>query len=239
MKQIKSWAVVFTLSLLISGLSAETKRYEVKSGIIEYTHSGGGNMMGIETKIDGNAKMVFNAWGNVELHDETENSLVMGQTNHSRQTTKIDNGKVYVVDYEKKIIVQYEPEMLVQSDYKDLAQNPKELMLAMGGKKISEETLQGYDCEVWEMMQVKVWLHKGIMLKSEAKVMGITHTTVATKIKLDVPVSDEDLKLPDFPIKPMQEMMQKNNGNTPSQMPQMTPEQMQQMQEMMKSFSQK
>ena len=174
-----------------------------------------------------------------ELHLSEDGKELSGAMTKGADTAKIENGKVYIVDHEKKIIVQYEPEMLAQSDYKDLAQNPKELMLAMGGKKIAEETLQGYDCEVWEMIQVKVWLHKGIMLKSEAKVMGITHTTVATKIKLDVPVSDEDLKLPDFPVKLMQEIMQENNGNTPSQMPQMTPEQMQQMQEMMKSFSKK
>ena len=115
MKQIKSWAVVFTFILLISGLSAETKRYEIKSGIIEYKSSGSGNMMGIKTQIEGNAKIVFDDWGNVELHEETENSVVMGQTHSSHQTTKIDNGKVYVVDYDKKTIFQYDPEMLAQS----------------------------------------------------------------------------------------------------------------------------
>jgi len=65
--------------------------------------------------------------------------------------------------------------------------------------------------------------------------MGTTHTTEATNIKFNITVSDEDLKLPDFPIKRMED----NNDNTPSQMPQMTPEQMQQMQEMMKNFTQK
>ncbi len=65
--------------------------------------------------------------------------------------------------------------------------------------------------------------------------MGITHTTEAKNIQFNISVSDEDFKLPNFPIKSMKD----NNGNTPSQMPQMTPEQMQQMQEMMKSFTQK
>ena len=103
----------------------------------------------------------------------------------------------------------------------------------MGGKKIGNETIQGYDCEVWEMPQVKLWLYKGIALKSQANVMGITNTMEATSIQLDVSVSNEDLKLPAFPIKSVQET------DIPSQMPQMTPEQMQQMQEMMKNFTQK
>ena len=233
MKQLKVWGVVFTLILATSTVHAETKRYEVKSGIIEYTVSGGGNMMGIETKIDGKSKALFNEWGKVELHEDTTKSVIMGKEENTRQTTKIDNGKVFVVDYEQKVIVQYDPDTLMQSEYKDIAKNSKEMLLAMGGKKIGEETIQGYACEVWETPQIKLWLHKGIMLRSEANIMGITHSTEAININLDASVSDADLKLPDFPIQTMEESMKKNN------MPQMTPEQMQQMQEMMKNFTQR
>ena len=233
MKQMKIWSVVFALILTASTLNAETKRYEVKSGIIEYTVSGGGNMMGIQTKIKGKSKALFKEWGNVELHEDITKSVIMGREEHTRQTTKIDNGKVYVVDYEQKIIVQYDPAMLLQSEHKDFAKSSKEMMLAMGGTKTSDETIQGYVCEVWETQQMKLWLYKGILLKSEANIMGITHTVVATNIQLDVSVSDEDLKLPDFPIQTMEESMKNNNRN----MPQMTPEQMQQMQEMMKNFT--
>ena len=233
MKQLKVWGVVFTLILATSTVHAETKRYEVKSGIIEYTVSGGGNMMGIETKIDGKSKALFNEWGKVELHEDTTKSVIMGKEENTRQTTKIDNGKVFVVDYEQKVIVQYDPDTLMQSEYKDIAKNSKEMLLAMGGKKIGEETIQGYACEVWETPQIKLWLHKGIMLKSVANIMGITHSTEAININLDASVSDADLKLPDFPIQTMEESMKKNN------MPQMKPEQMQQMQEMMKNFTQR
>jgi hypothetical protein len=235
MKQMKLWGVVFTLILAVSTLHAETKRYQVKSGIIEYTVSGGGNMMGIQTKIDGKSKALFTEWGKVELHEDTTKSVIMGREEHTRQTTKIDNGKVYVVDYEQKVIVQYDPATLMQSEHKDITKSSKEMILAMGGKRIGEESIQGHSCEVWETPQIKLWLHKGIMLKSEANIMGITHSTEATNIKLDASVSNEDLKLPDFPIQTMEESTKNNNSN----MPQMTPEQIQQMQEMMKSFTQK
>jgi len=86
---------------------------------------------------------------------------------------------------------------------------------------------------------MKLWLHKGVMLKSIASIMGITHMTEATNIQLNASVSDEDLKLPDFPVKTMEEHIQKKNSDTPSKMPELTPEQMQQIQEMMKSFTQK
>ncbi|MCW8821088.1 MAG: DUF4412 domain-containing protein [Sulfurovum sp.] len=233
MKQMKIWSVIFALILTACTLHAEAKRYDVKSGIIEYAVSGGGNMMGIKTKIEGKSKTLFKEWGNIELQEETTKSVIMGREEHTRQTTKIDNGKVYVVDYEQKIIVQYDPAMLLQSKHKDLVKSAKEMMLAMGGKKTGEETIQGYICEVWETQQMKLWLHKGILLKSEANIMGITHTSVATDIKFNASVSDQDIKLPDFPIQTMEENMKNNNKN----MPLMTPEQMQQMQEMMKNFT--
>ncbi len=236
---MKILSVVFALILATNALNAETKRYEIKSGIVEYAISGGGNMMGIQTKIEGTSKAVFKEWGNVELHEEITKSVIMGREEHTRQTTKVDSGKVYVVDYEQKNIVQYEPSMLMHSEHKELAKSAKEMMLSMGATKTGEETIHDYICEVWESKHMKLWLHKGVMLKSNVRVMGRTQTTEATNIQFNISVSDADLKLPDFPVKTMEEKIQENNGNTPSQMPQMTPEQIQQMQEMMKSFTQK
>lgn len=239
MKQMKIWGVVFALILTTGTINAQTKRYEIKSGIIEYAVKGGGNMMGIQTQITGTSKAVFKEWGNVELHEDTTNSVIMGREEHTRQTTKIESGKVYVVDYEQKSIIQYDPSTLMQTEHKDLTKSAKEMMLAMGATKTAEETILGYDCEVWETQQMKLWLHKGVMLKSKASIMGITHMTEATNIQLNASVSDEDLKLPDFPVKTIKEHIQEKNSDTPSQMPQLTPEQIQQMQEMMKSFTQK
>jgi len=235
MKQMKLWGVLFALIVATNTLDAETKRYEIQSGIIEYTISGSGNMMGIQTQIDGKSKTLFKEWGAVELHEETSKSVIMGREEVTHQTTKIDHGKVYVVDYEQKIIHQYDHTMLIQSEYKEFAKSAKEVILSMNGSKTGEETILGYICEIWEAKHMKLWLHKGIMLKSQVRVMGRTHTTEATNIQFNITVSDQDIKLPDFPIK----IIQDNHSNTPSQMPQMTPEQIQQMQEMMKNFTQK
>jgi len=165
MKQMKLWSVIFALILATITLHAETKRYEIKSGIIEYAISGGGNMMGIKTQIEGKSKILFKEWGNVELHEERSTSVIMGREEHTHQTTKIDNGKVYVVDYKQNIIVQYAPTMLVQSEHKDIAKSTKDMILAMRGKKTGEETILGYTCERWEAEHMKLWLHKGIMFK--------------------------------------------------------------------------
>ncbi len=221
------------LSLLIiafatTTLSAETKRYEIKSGIIEYTITLSGDMMGMKMKGKGTATTLFKEWGNVELHSEESKTTTMGMTEHNREITKIDNGKVYSVDFDQKVIYELSADALDNSEHKDLMQTGKEILISMGGKKIAEEKFMGYNCEVWEMMNVKLWIYKGIMIKSEANIMGIKNMTVANKIELDVSIPDERFNLPNFPIQ---------KGQKQDKMPQMTPEQMLQMQEMMKSFS--
>lgn len=232
MKQMKLWGVLCALILATNTLMAETKRYEIQSAIIEYVTGSSGNMMGIQTKTEGTSKVVFKGWGDVELREERTRSVIMGKEADTHQTTKIDHGNVYIVDYEQKIIHQYDPTTLARSQYKDIAKNAKEMLRSMGGAKTGNESLLGYDCEIWETQQIKLWLYKGIVLKSVTTIMGLTHTTEATNIQMDVSVSDAALKLPDLPIKTMQQ-------DDPSQMPQMTPEQIQQMQEMMKNFTQK
>ena len=230
MKKIKIWGVVL-LALTLTTLNAQTKRYEVKSGIVEYKISQSGNMMGVKIQGNGTAKTVFKEWGDTELHSEESRTITMGTTEHTKQMMKIENGKVYHVDFDQKVIYEQSIQDVMHSEDKELVMSGKEMLTSMGGKKIGEEKFMGYACEIWEMMQVKVWIHKGIMLKSEADIMGIKNTTVATKIELDVSVSDALLQLPDYPIK--------KGAKQNNMMPEMTPEQMQQMQEMMKNFTKK
>ena len=237
MKSLKAVSIFFALLFTTASLLADAKRYEVKSGIIEYQITQSGNMMGVVTQGKGSAKTLFKEWGNIEVHTEETETTTMGMQSRDKMMTKIDNGKVFVVDFDQQVIYQYTPEMLVNSKHKELAKTAKEMLASMGAKKIGEEKLQGYKCEVWEMMQVKLWLHKGIMLKSEANIMGMKHTTVATKIDLDTSVSDNELKLPDFPIQKAGSGLPPAQNGEEMQVPQLTPEQMQQMQEMMKSFS--
>ena len=238
MRNMKIWFTV-VLALLTIQLSADEKRYEVKSGIIEYEIQNSGIMMGMETHETGSAVTVFKEWGAVELHSQQSENVTMGQKTLNREMTKVENGKVFVVDFEQKVIYEYTPAMLANAKHNELTKSGKEMLESMGGKKTGQEKFMGYECEVWEMMHMRLWLHKGIMLKSEGNIMGIRNSITATKIKLDTPVSQSDLKLPDYPIKKATDPMFPQEGDHENQIPQMTPEQIQQMQEMMKNFSQK
>ncbi|OQX72709.1 MAG: hypothetical protein B6D59_07790 [Campylobacteraceae bacterium 4484_4] len=234
---------IFTIVLLAGAtLCAGVKRYDIKSGIIEYKLSGGGSMMGISTKTEGHAKVIFKDYGNVELRDEVISSTTMGQTTKNRNLSKFVGGTIYSVDFEEKRIITMSPEML--KNKKDLQKLGKEMMEQMGGKIVGKGKILGYPCEIWEVMGSKIWLYKGVPLKSESNMMGMKHTEVATKAKFNVHIPDSAFKLPDYPVMTMSQMIQQEmqksqqpeKETAPEQMPQIDQKQMQQMQEMMKSL---
>ena len=234
MKHFKILMAMLISFAAVTTLNAETKRYEVKSGIIEYAITESGNMMGITTETKGTAKTVFKDWGNVELQSEESTTTTMGQKEHEKESTKIDNGKVFVVNFDQTVIYEYTPALLAQSEHKDLVKTGKEMLASVGAKKIGEENFMGYTCEIWQVMHAKLWIYKGIMLKTVSEIMGMKHTTVATKIALDESISEDDLKLPNFPIKKATAQMLHENED--EDVPQITPEQMEQMKKMMNNY---
>lgn len=241
---------LLTLLILIfsTALLADAKRYELRSGIVEYKSSGGGSIMGFSQKSEGSSKLYFTDYGNLELQEHTEKQTTMGKTTASHSLIKIDHGKLYIVDDEKHVIYTKDLDELMQTQKgkKDLMKMGKEMMQQMGGKKVGTGKVLGYPCEIWELMGSRVWLYKGIPLKSESNVMGFKHTEVATKAKFNVHVPKEKFKLPDYPVKTFDQMIQEEMQAQPQQseeppatapaQPQISPEQMKQMQEMMKNL---
>lgn len=190
----------------------QLKRYDIKSGIVEYTSKISGEMMGTVISGSGTENLYFKDWGAVELREEkssqTTDTNIFGQKNSETTEThtmhKLDNGDSYMVDFEKKeitLIKDMAMEMTKAFDKNaDAGDKGKSILESMGGKKIGDEKILGYDCEIWDLMGAKQWIHKDIMLKLEMEVMGIKTTKEATTVKFNVKVPDKNFKLPDFPI---------------------------------------
>ncbi|MBN2768607.1 MAG: hypothetical protein JXQ68_05850 [Campylobacterales bacterium] len=240
MRQMRMLIIWFLCAGLTTLLNADTKRYDIKSGIIKYAITGNGNMMGVSMQTSGTATSIFRDWGSEELYEEQVSSVTMGQKTQEHEMSKLVDGKAYIVDFENKVILDYSGQVLTNSEYGDMLQKGKDTLIAMGGKKVGEEEFMGYDCEIWELAPAKIWIYKGVMLKSEASMMGVKYTTAAVEVDFDVSVSDSQLKLPDFPIKTISAGMIPSNQSTDEEegdMPQLTPEQMLELQEAMKGFS--
>ena len=188
------------------------KRYEVKSGIIKYTTTTSGKVMGSVIKGSGTESVHFKDWGAIELIEEqssqTTTTKIFGktstQTTNTHTISKLDNGESYHVDFDKKqIYLRRDMAMDItkvlhpKADAGDVGKN---MLEGIGGKKIGNENYLGYDCEVWDVKAGKQWMYKGVVLKIEMTVLGLTTIKKATSAKFSISVSDNNFKLPDFPV---------------------------------------
>lgn len=193
-----------------SSQETKFKRYEIKSGMVEYKITISGNVMGNEISGEGTSSLYFKDWGAKEIREEqitqTTKVSMMGVNSEEKQSShtmdKLDNGKSYHVDFEtKKIYLSKDPLLeFFKESGTDPADAGKKILESMGGKKVGNEKYMGYDCEIWEIMGTKHWIYKGITLKSVTEMMGVSTVMEATSVKFDINVPDSKFELPDFPI---------------------------------------
>jgi hypothetical protein len=215
-------------------LYAKTKRYEVESGRVTYTITGGGNIMGMKNEAHGHKMLYFDDYGNVEIQETEETATTMGRTQKRHRLMKIEDGMVYSVDFKQKVITKQDMSELMNG--KDMSKMGKEMLKKMGGKKIGKGEVLGLSCEIWEVMGTKIWMYKGVTLKIESNIMGMTHKEEATEVKFGVSIPSDKLKLPDFPMQSMDEMIQRQMSQPSRGGHQPSPEEIKQMQEMMKNM---
>jgi len=204
-------------SLVVNTEKQETKlkRYEVKSAIVTYTTTISGKVLGSTINGSGTEKLYFKNWGDLELKEaqssQTTHSKLFGRestsTTESHTMNKLDNGKSYHVDFERKqIMLQRDMAMEMNKTFADgdVHKTGREMLEGMGGKIVGEGDVLGYSCEIWEVLGGKQWIYKGLPLKIEISILGITTITVANAAKFNSSVSDKYFELPNFPITEME-----------------------------------
>jgi len=215
MKKINILIAVLAVLTSCSGNSQnKLKRYDVKSGIIEYTITTSGKTFGSTITGEGTESLYFRDWGALELTEEksTQSTVTKIFGKGKTQTTsihtikKLDDGESYLADFDKKITYATRDvamDMMKQNN-KDAGAIGTDMLKSMGGEKIGNEDFMGYDCELWSILGGKQWMHKGVVLKTDLKVLGIRTVKEATSVKLNVSVADSNFKLPDFPVQKME-----------------------------------
>ena len=219
-KMKKSSLLIFLFATLVScnGNSQNTlKRYNVKSGIVDYETIITGKVMGSKISGSGVEHLYFKNWGALELKEtqssQTTTIKMFGKEQIEKTSThiinKLDNGESYLADLDKKIItVGRDPMMdLMKESNTNASDAGKDMLESMGGKKVGIESILGHSCEVWDVMGAKQWIYKGVMLKMEVTVLGIKTVTEATIAEFDVSVADSNFKLPDYPIQQQESFM--------------------------------
>lgn len=217
---MKKLSILLSLAIVLVSCSGNSqskfKRYNVKSGIIEYKTTIAGKVLGSKITGSGVQYLYFKNYGAVELNEEiSSQTSVMKffgkekkETTESHTMNKIENGKNYIVDFDNEIITGGNiPGMMLVDEGKDAEQTGKDMLIAMGGEKIGEDSFMGYNCEVWTVMGAKQWLHKGVLLKTEMSTLGISTITEAVTVKFDVSVPNNKFELPNYTIEEAEEMI--------------------------------
>lgn len=212
----KAFKTLFILSLLIANTNCigndqnELKRYDVKSAVVHYRSKVSGIVMGSTISGSGTESLYFKDWGAVELVEEestqTNEVNVFGtkkiETVDIHTINKMNNGENYHVDFDRKSITltRIADTDLMQQTNTNATEVGKNMLESMGGKKVGDEKILGYACEIWEILGAKQWMHKGVVLKLEATIMGITTIKEATSAEFNISIADKYFNLPDFPI---------------------------------------
>ena len=188
------------------------KRYELKSGIVQYKSTTSGKVLGSTVTGSGTESLYFKDWGAIELIEETSsqttNTKIFGrkssETTNTHTINKLDNGKSYHVDFDRnKITLTRDMAMDMTTAFHpdgDAGEVGKSMLESMGGEKVGNEKFLGYDCEIWDLMGTKQWIYKGITLKTAVTLLGITTTKEATSATFNESVADKHFDLPDFPV---------------------------------------
>jgi hypothetical protein len=201
-----------------SSLYANSKRYDIASGVVSYQTSTSGTLLGFGTNSKGSKTLYFKEYGNIEVQESRSSSSSMKESEESHSLTKFENGMVYVVDFRKKVIIKKDMRSLMED--KNMHAMGKDMLKKMGGKKIGSGKVLGYTCEIWEAMGSKMWLYKGVLLKLESNILGIHTTEIATKANFNTSIPDAKFSLPNYPIQTLNEMIQEQlQHSQPSSQP--------------------
>ncbi|WP_321318860.1 hypothetical protein [Labilibaculum sp.] len=211
---VKYLSILFFVSVIVSCdkdddlQSKDIKRYNVESGIVHYETSISGPYM----NGSGTEDLYFKKWGALEMsfEDKSEtitivnvNGVEESTTTNARSAYKIDNEKLYSVDYKNSIIYTKEDPLIdyMRQNNLDALEAAKETMVSMGGVQLGNEKILGHDCEVWGLLGVRQWIYKGLSLKAVTNMAGITIIKEATSVKFEVSVAYSYFELPNFPHK--------------------------------------
>ena len=193
--------IFITLVVFAMCLFGSSKRYDIQSGIVEYSIAGQGKIMGVSSSLKGNAKLLFKDYGLVEVEKESLTENVMGQTQTVQEFLKYEDGLVYSVDYEEKLIYKQDVSKLDNSQTAALMGESG--LKSIGAKKVGTETILKVSCDVWKLDDMKLCLYKGIPLKIETNMMGYSQTQIAKKVDFNIAIDDNEFSLPNYPIKTM------------------------------------
>lgn len=177
-----------------TGKTDFTKRYGIKSAIVEYVITG--SQSGTKT-------LYFDNWG-MRQAENTNSVLEIG--NFSKRINILNIVKDdanYVIDLERNTGTKTKnPVNKLIADLqnqKSFGEFGEQILLKAGAMKVGQEEFLDKDCDIYEIKNTgtKMWIWKWIPLKAISKLGGVEINSVAKKIEVNVNIPEEKFTPPD------------------------------------------
>nr|WP_306458748.1 hypothetical protein [Aliarcobacter vitoriensis] len=180
----------------MNSLFAQTNRYDIKSGIVEYDIVGAMD----NSTMTGTSVLYFKDFGKIELLDERI-TYKRGnfEDEEERNINKISKDKLYTVDFNDEMI--YSQDLQIDKDDPVGNIKNKESFTQMGAKFLGNENILGYKCDIWQLGEYKIWIYNSVPLKQITKSSGNEQMQIAKNANFNIDIKDNKFKLPNFPVK--------------------------------------
>ncbi len=199
-------------SLLLGALvtvlpaNAQKKEYlfELNSAIVEYqttTTGKGVNATGTETFWVGDSGRKS---ARLQKTSNTTKFLGRAKTEQTETMSWLLKGWIYTADLQKKTGMKMSLEQ-AEKMAKQLGKGAqgdtsrafvKDFVEGNGGRILPPEEFLGRTCMVFELWGFKTWSYKGVPLKTEGTMMGVTTSTVATRFEENASIPGSVFELP-------------------------------------------
>ncbi|RRD77762.1 hypothetical protein [Tannerella forsythia] len=185
----KTWFVMMLLIAAVGMITAQEAKYEIKSGIVKKVS----NVMGQKVE----SILYFDDYGKMEAVETTVN--VAGTEKNMR--TLDEGNSIASIDLDAKTVQRMEkPDKL--DNFLTLTDEQKEKYKY---QELGEETFLDRPCkkvsleltEMGQTFQATLWLWKGIPLKTETQVGGMTVVEEAVEVQENVEVPAEKFTVPE------------------------------------------
>ncbi|MBX2991251.1 MAG: hypothetical protein KF749_08785 [Bacteroidetes bacterium] len=166
------------------------KRYAMSSAIVEY------KLSGVQS---GKETIRFDRWGLREANLTETEVKAGGMTIPSKSETIMDGEFTYALDRDANTATKTHNTLLTQISAthktKDLEEVGEKTLKAMNATKTGTETFLGKKCDVWEVKNLgtKMWVYKGLTLKSETNMSGMKVIREAVKFEENAKVPEDKL----------------------------------------------
>ncbi len=183
---------LFSLSALYA--QTNTHFYDVATGLVEYEIFGGTRLTNeTNLSIKGTSVLHFKKWGDLKLEEDEGIVLTSGAIHSLQQIKRLEKHTeetIIIVDFENT-------QLLKRKKGKSIASQAKE---TKGLKQQGEEVVAGHLCKIWVGPSITKCIYKGIVLKQESTVLGVSYSKIAKKAVFDITISHEKCLLPNYPV---------------------------------------